>query len=146
MCLTLGGHERVQSNMSDLADLEGIPDASREFWKKLVVEDLRPVHELFAEVKQYQQAIAQRSTVQNAEVDPTLANDLSAASLRLLGTLTEGTPERTRRLIQAAVRYFVLEEDADSDLDSILGLDDDGEVMNAVLRVLGHDDWLVDIP
>jgi uncharacterized membrane protein YkvA (DUF1232 family) len=132
--------------MSELADLAGVPDAARELWTKLVAEQLRPVHELFKEVKDYQQAIAQRSSMQDAEVDPTLARELVSTSLRLLGTLNDETPESTRRLIQAAVRYFIIEEDADSDLDSILGLDDDAEVMNAVLKVLGHDRWIVDIP
>ena len=54
--------------MSELAELEGIPDASKELWVKLVAEDLRPVHELFKDVKSYQQSISQRSTVEDAEV------------------------------------------------------------------------------
>ena len=36
--------------------------------------------------------------------------------------------------------------DADGDLDSILGLDDDAEVLNAVLLKLGHGSWVVAIP
>ncbi|MCA9624961.1 MAG: hypothetical protein KC731_38315, partial [Myxococcales bacterium] len=95
--------------MSDLADLEGIPAASRDLWQKLVAEDLRPVHTLFKEIKDYQVSIAQRSTVEDADVDPTLAKALAEASLRLLGTLNESSPERTRRAIQAAVRYFIIE-------------------------------------
>jgi hypothetical protein len=97
-------------------------------------------------VKTYQQAIAQRSTVRNANVDPTLGNDLADASMKLLTTIKEDTEPARRKAIQAAVRYFVIEDDADSDLDSILGLDDDAEVLNAVLKHLGHNDWLVDIP
>lgn len=130
----------------DLVDLEGIPDGSKALWTRLVQEELRPVHELFKEVRDYQQQIKQRSQWSDADVDPTLANALSDASLRLLSTLHDGSPESTRRLIQAAVRYFVIEEDADSDLDSILGLDDDAEVLNAVLRKLGHTQWVVDVP
>jgi hypothetical protein len=49
-------------------------------------------------------------------------------------------------MVQAAVRYFLIEDDADGDLDSILGLDDDADVMNAVLRHLGYDDWQVPVP
>ena len=129
----------------DLKDLDGIPEASKELWTKLVVEERRPVHELVKEVKLYQQAIAQRSTVRNADVDPTLGNALADASMKLLTTLRDDTPEERRVAIQAAVRYFVIEDDADSDLDSILGLDDDAEVVNAVLKHLGHDDWLVEV-
>jgi hypothetical protein len=131
---------------SALSKLVGIPDAARPLWTKLIADELRPVHELFAEVRDYQQALANRSSWTDEDVDPALANGLAEASLRLLGTLNEKTPETTRRLIQAAVRYFVIEEDADSDLDSILGLDDDAEVLNAVIRHLGHEHWLVEVP
>jgi uncharacterized membrane protein YkvA (DUF1232 family) len=129
-----------------LADLAGIPDASKELWNQLIAEDLKPVHELFTEVHEYQQAIQERSQWTESKIDPTLANALSEATLRLLGTLTERTPETTRRMVQAAVRYFVIEDDADGDLDSILGLDDDAEVLNAVLTKLGYGDWVVAIP
>lgn len=132
--------------MSDaLKNLDGIPAASMELWTKLLDEDLKPVHELVKEVKTYQHAIAQRSTVRNADVDPTLANALADASMKLLTTIKDDSTEERRRAIQAAVRYFVIEDDADSDLDSILGLDDDAEVLNAVLKHLGHDAWLVEV-
>ncbi|MBW2454088.1 MAG: hypothetical protein JRI68_06245 [Deltaproteobacteria bacterium] len=126
-----------------LANLAGVPDAAKDLWGKLIAEELRPVHELFKEVRDYQHALAKRSQWTDDDVDPALARDLAEASLRLLGTLSDDTPESTRRLIQAAVRYFIIEDDADGDLDSILGLDDDAEVVNAVLRHLGHDKWLV---
>jgi len=129
-----------------LPDLDGVPDAARPLWKQLVTEPLRPVHELFAEVRAYQTALARRANRQGDDVDPTLATALADAALRLLGSLGEQSPESTRRAVQAAVRYFVIEDDADGDLDSILGLDDDAEVMNAVLRQLGHADWAVAIP
>jgi len=134
--------------MSDdhtLANLHGIPDAAKALWDELIAAELRPVHELFKEVREYQDALAKRSEWTDDDVDPALARELAEASLRLLGTLSDDTPETTRRLIQAAVRYFVIEDDADGDLDSILGLDDDAEVVNAVLRHLGHDAWLVQI-
>ena len=133
------------SDRSELAKLPGIPEAARPLWTELVNEPLRPVHELFGEVRAYQQAIAQRSEWTDADVDPALARALAEASSRLLSTMTSDTPETTRVLVQAAVRYFLIEEDADSDLDSILGLDDDAEVMNAVLTKLGHGDWLVEV-
>ena len=129
--------------MSDLAEMDGIPAAAKPLWSQLVVAELKPVHELFTEVKAYENALAQRAEWRDTDVDPALARALVEASSRLLGTLNDDTPETTRRMVQAAVRYFVIEDDADSDLDSILGLDDDAEVMNAVLVKLGHGKWIV---
>lgn len=129
----------------ELKNLDGIPDDSKELWTRLIGEDIRPVHELVKEVKTYQQAIAQRSTVRNADIDPALANALVDASMKLLTTIKDSMPRERRLAIQAAVRYFVIEDDAEGDLDSILGLDDDAEVLNAVLKHLGHDDWLVEV-
>lgn len=129
-----------------IAELEGIPTAARPLWRKLVAEEPVPVHELFAQVQQYERTLDQRADWDETKVDPTLARDLARTAHRLLGTLNAASPEATRRLIQAAVRYFLIDEDADADLDSILGLDDDAEVMNAVLRHLGHTEWLVAIP
>lgn len=126
--------------------IEGIPEAAQPLWTRLLDEKLVPVHELFRQIRDYQQTIAQRSHWRDADVDPKLAGALADASLKLLSTLNEATPDTTRRLVQAAVRYFVIEDDADSDLDSILGLDDDAEVLNAVLRHLGHDGWVVEVP
>lgn len=128
------------------ADLEGIPAAARPLWRKLVAEEPVPVHRLFDEVKRYEKTLDERADWDESKVDATLARDLVQACHRLLGTLSSASPDSTRRLIQAAVRYFLIDEDADADLDSILGLDDDAEVVNAVLRHLGHGDWLVAIP
>ncbi len=44
---------------------------------------------------------------------------------------------RGRRLVQVAVRYLVLEDDGDADLESPFGFDDDREVFDAVARALG---------
>ncbi|MEM9693857.1 MAG: hypothetical protein AAGA56_15020 [Myxococcota bacterium] len=128
-----------------LAELKGIPDVARPLWTKLVAEDLLPVHELFASVRSYRESLARRAQVADTAVDLKLVDALTDTSLELLGSLQDDTPEQTRRLVQAAVRYFVIEDDADRDLDSILGLDDDAEVLNAVVAHLGHEAWLVEI-
>jgi hypothetical protein len=138
--------------MRNPSKIEGIPAAAKPLWDRLIDEELVPVHDLFRQVREYQAALSQRTSWRAAgsegsgDIDPTLARALVDASQRLLGTLTEDTPDGTRRLVQAAVRYFIIEDDADGDLDSILGLDDDAEVMNAVLRHLGYDDWQVHVP
>lgn len=48
-------------------------------------------------------------------------------------------PSQQQILIGAATRYFVEEEDAESDTRSILGLDDDLEVVNAVLTLINQE-------
>jgi hypothetical protein len=132
--------------MSDapaLADLEGIPDAARPLWRRLVAEPPRPVPELVKLVRDYQRILARRSDWHEENIDPKLARTLIDKAIKLLGTVQPDTPEETRRLVQAAVRYLVIEDDATNDLGSILGLDDDAEVMNAVLRHLGRESWQV---
>lgn len=129
---------------SDLAELPGIPEAARELWRQLLDQELVPTQELQSELRAYQQAIG-RSAQWSDEVDPVLARSLADRCIKLLSTIDEKTDEEHRRAIQAAVRYFVLEDDAESDLDSVIGLDDDAEVLNAVLTYLGHDKWLVKV-
>ncbi len=132
------------SDHNDLIQLSGVPDDARELWEKLVTAELIPVHQMFSDVRGYQTMLAQRGQWRDDDVDPALAQALCDASIRLLGSLNDNSPESTVRLIQAAVQYFVLEDDADGDLDSILGLDDDAQVMNAVIDKLGLSDWRVE--
>ena len=54
-----------------------------------------------------------------------------------LDELADDTPEEHWRLVQAAVRYFVSTEDADADLESLIGFDDDGDVIEAVALAVG---------
>lgn len=130
----------------DPGDLDGIPAAARSLWRTLLTQELISVHELFEQVHEYQRTLEQQADWDDSAIDGVLAQALVAASLSLLGTLSDDTPESARRLIQAAVRYFIIDDDGDADLESALGLDDDAEVMNAVLLHLGHDGWLIDIP
>lgn len=130
----------------DPGDLDGIPAAARSLWRTLVEQELMSVHELFQQVHQYQRTLEQQADWDDSAIDGVLAQGLVAASLSLLGTLNDDTPDRDRKIVQAAVRYFIIDEDGDADLESALGLDDDAEVMNAALRHLGHDGWLIDVP
>ena len=125
-------------------DVAGIPHKARPLWDKLMAEEVIPVHQLFSEVTEYRKAIEAARRMEH--VDDTLADALADVSLQLLQTIGPNTTEETRRVIQGAVRYFVLEDDIDGDLDSVLGFDDDAEVMNAALDHLGRSEWHVDTP
>ncbi|MEM1033222.1 MAG: hypothetical protein AAF928_15520 [Myxococcota bacterium] len=132
-------------NGSAMANLAGVPGVARPLWRQLVAEPLRPVHELFGQVQAYRDDLAlPPSPGGQPEVDRQLARALADRCLQLLGTLHDDSPDHERRLVQAAVRYFLIEDDAEADLDSILGLDDDARVLNAVLTHLGHENWLVE--
>ena len=83
------------------------------------------------------------SVARNEFLDLTLAKRLASECHRLLEAVSsDGTEEPERRLARAAVRYFIQDEDGDSDADSILGLDDDALVLDAVIRELGLDHLL----
>ena len=70
-------------------------------------------------------------------LDLELARQLVEECEALLDLLNNGTPERTHRLVQMAVSYFVDPHDAEDDTDSPIGFDDDAEVIRAVARELG---------
>ncbi len=76
-------------------------------------------------------------------IDPEQARELSHVCVALIDHLGPNPSEHHRRLVQAAARYFVLDEDGDSDF-SVGGLDDDATVANAVARFLGREDLVRD--
>jgi hypothetical protein len=73
---------------------------------------------------------------QNEFLDMVQAQRLTTRSLALLDRLQDGMPAVERKLILAAVYYFIVDEDGESDTESILGLDDDEQVLDVVEKVL----------
>lgn len=71
------------------------------------------------------------------EIDLDQVIELAVRCERLLDVLDDSMPEDHQRLIQAAVRYFVDNEDAHGDLDMLNGINDDGSVIEAVALTLG---------
>ncbi len=132
--------------MSDESGHElAIPKAARPLWEELMQQPLMPLHDLYQQLSAYEKELNERRRSRDPDVDATLARELMVACRQLLDTLSEETPEDTRHMVQAAVRYFIIEDDAEASLNSILGLDDDAEVVNAVLTRLGYLDWLVEL-
>ncbi|MGE0492147.1 MAG: hypothetical protein AB7S38_23235 [Vulcanimicrobiota bacterium] len=74
-------------------------------------------------------------------IDTVLAKDLTEGLKRMLGQ----APGPMLIHAQAAAYYFVESDDADPDLESMLGLDDDALVFNAVCLHLGRPDWQVEL-
>ncbi len=71
------------------------------------------------------------------EIDLDRVIELAVRCERLLDELDDSMPEDHQRLIQAAIRYFVDNEDVDGDLDMVNGINDDGSVIEAVALTLG---------
>lgn len=123
--------ERVGINLS------GIPTELREMFQDLVQEPIGDVGALRAQVKQHVDAMAEAYEV-NEFVDLPGAQTL-ARQCDLLLDRWESLSVSDRHLAHAAVRYFVSWDDVTNDLD-IGGLDDDKQIMNAVLAYLGLED------
>jgi len=72
-------------------------------------------------------------------VDVALAERIAATLHQLLLTAEQYTA-RERALLFGAVKYFAEHDDANSDLSSPTGFDDDAGVLNAVCVYLGRKD------
>lgn len=75
---------------------------------------------------------AQRS---NEFIDLDKARSLAQAAQQLTGRL-ETLPPQRRIVAAAAILYFVTSDDAEDDLGSSVGFDDDAEVLQSALRFL----------
>ncbi|HEY5374327.1 MAG TPA: sigma factor-like helix-turn-helix DNA-binding protein, partial [Polyangiaceae bacterium] len=123
--------ERVAINLT------GVPAELREMFQDLVHEPLSDIATLRTQVNQHVDAMAEAYQV-NEFVDLPGAHILARQCHFLLdrwGSL----PLSDRHLVHAAVRYFISWDDVENDLD-IGGLDDDKQIMNAVLSYLGIDE------
>jgi len=124
-------------------EVPGLPDKAKAHFQRLALEPATVTTDLEARVRAYLDEL--RSVAATTEfVDLELAHSLTEACLRLLERFEELAPER-RAMAQAAVQYFVLQDDAEDDL-SVIGLDDDVAVFNAVARHLGFSDLAVEVP
>lgn len=125
------------------APIVGMPPIGRVVFERLLTEALMDADALRGEIRAHVERI-RAAAGENPYVDDILARDIARVCEGLLDAVVDGTPEHTRRQIQAAARYFVTEEDGDSDL-AIGGLDEDAGVANAVARHLGRGDLVSDL-
>ena len=86
--------------------------------------------------------VADISAQSGSDEPPNLkkALQLAAACRGLLDEAQRREGPDARRLVQAAVNYFIRNDDGDPDLTSAHGLDDDEAVCRAVARHLGRND------
>ena len=119
------------------------PSARQLFWdlfrRKLVSKTV-----LRKELNSYI-VLVKATAASGGVVNEALARDLARRLATLLKDLDDGLEEFDQRLIHAAVRYFVEDDDGDADFDSEQGYEDDVEVFNAVAERLGHEDLQIDL-
>ncbi len=128
--------------MTDLPS--GIPADARDLVTTLLGDDLQPVAQLRSELDAHLEAI-EAARARNEYVDVSLALRLADVSRALLDEAESQGNDHARRLAQAAVRYFILDDDGENDLTSVHGLVDDAEVCNAVARALGRGDLVTGV-
>lgn len=81
-------------------------------------------------------ATVRREAQGNPFVDASRAEQVAHACLALLDAAAS-LPPAAHAWVQAACLYFSATDDEESDLDSIVGFDDDAEVVNHVAAELG---------
>ncbi|PIE16029.1 MAG: hypothetical protein CSA66_07795 [Proteobacteria bacterium] len=130
--------------MSHILRMPGVPEHSKLLLKQLLAEDLIPSAAMPHIVESYRRVIHdahRRGGRANKVIGDKIANALQA----LLRSIDERTSEQDLHIIQAAVRYFVIQDDGEvNDLATELGLNDDAHLVNAVLRYFGRDDLMID--
>jgi len=129
--------------MSQILQMPGVPESSKQMLMRLLQEDPIPVPALKAVVESYRRVIHEAAR-KNGRANTKIGNQIADSLGVLLGRINETTGDDNLRIIQSAVRYFVIQNDATgNDLDSEDGLYDDARVINAVLRYFGRDDLFV---
>jgi len=127
--------------MTDLRALR-IPDVMsdirveyRDRFQELLKQPTVPISEMRKQVEQYTATVTRVSKmVRLLDIDRALA--LSHSAISLIDFLKPEHPPAVKMLVQAAVYYFIFEED-DEEVTGVLGFDDDVCVMNAVCQALG---------
>ena len=82
-------------------------------------------------------SFAKESLSANEFIDIKAAESLAKVSHYLINKLN-GFSKEHMQLAVAAIYYFIESDDEEHDFDSILGFDDDIEVMNKILDYIGH--------
>ena len=113
----------------------GVPEAARARFAELLEEPLIAPERLVREVEEHV-GVVRRVVMEGAPLDVPAVERLASRLRALLERLGPSGPEPDRRLLQAAVRYFVLADDAEGDLVSLMGFEDDARVLEAVEGVL----------
>jgi uncharacterized membrane protein YkvA (DUF1232 family) len=121
--------------------LREAPVEARSLLAQLWESEVPAIEAMRTEVAAYRNSLAglqARHEFLDAETARRIARQLDS----LLAWLGANPDQDAARLIHVAVRYFVEDDDGESDFDSPIGFDDDAEVVEAVARLLGLQELL----
>ena len=129
--------------MSQILQMPGVPESSKQMLLRLLQEDLLPLGALKAVVESYRKVIHDAHR-KNGRANFKVGDHIAHALQTMLARVNETTGADNQRILQAAVRYFVIQSDGTGhDLETEDGLHDDARVVNAILHYFGRDDLKV---
>jgi len=129
--------------MSQILQMPGVPESSKQLLLRLLQEDLLPIQALQSVIESYRKVIRDAAR-KNGRANIKIGDQIAHALQTLLARVNETTGDDNQSVLQAAVRYFVIQNDSTGhDLESEDGLYDDARVVNAVMRYFGRDDLMI---
>jgi uncharacterized membrane protein YkvA (DUF1232 family) len=131
----------ASERISEVLDM--LEDEARDIFIRLLREEPLPLGELRDEVAAYLLRLEREADLDEA-IDLDMAEAIARSLRGLLDHVADEGDEEAHRLVHAAVRYFILEEDAEDDLASLIGFDDDAEVVTEVAEALDRPDLAID--
>jgi len=123
---------------------EGLNEDARVAFAALRGQPAASGQVLEGEIQAFGEAV-RVATGHHELLDINLAGALASGCDALLA-IAEEVPLARRALIQAAIRYVVLAEDGEHDLESLVGLDDDVLIFNAVAAYVGREELMIERP
>lgn len=145
-----GAAEGSETGAAVLAEEPAPPPSLEELWLARLSAVVRPLveglmdeppqelDETTSQVEEYLQALERyRRFEPNLDIDT--ARRVADGCLRLIGQARASGESGAERLAQVASLYFILDDDAESDVRSPRGFDDDLEVVEEALAVLSAD-------
>ena len=125
----------------DLEDLLN-PDEQRRFRRLCLATSAEELGDLASIIELHVDQVAANA---GPATDVDTAQMIGRSLCGLLGAGLAFDGEQ-RAQIRGAIEYFVMTDDASSDLDDVLGFDDDARVLNAMLGRIGHPEYAVELP
>ena len=146
-CLAYPGLPRARSeqvNRLTQEFLEAVPDTLRNAVEELLDQPQVSIVGLRRQVTEHTRSFEGPSESGEA-LDVELAQTIEHRCLDLLLEAERSDDLELRSLVQVVCEYYVFDADVEGDFDSVAGLDDDAEVINALLFALGRDDDTIHI-